>query len=63
MEEDYVQEVPCRHAAELAEEGLEQLAVLIALQGESDIVERLQLLPSVLEKAFGWWMNYFILLT
>jgi len=41
LEEADVQEVLCLLAAELAEEGLEQLTVLSALQGESYILERL----------------------
>jgi hypothetical protein len=41
LEEADVREVLCLLAAELVEEGLEQLIVLSALQGESYIVGRL----------------------
>jgi len=41
LEEADVREVLCLLAAELAEEALEQLTMLSALQGESYIVERL----------------------
>jgi hypothetical protein len=41
LEEADVQEVLCLLAAELADEGLEQLTVRSARQGESYVVERL----------------------
>jgi hypothetical protein len=41
LKEADVREVLCLLAAELAEEGLEQLTVLSVLQGESYIMERL----------------------
>lgn len=49
-----MQEVLGFHAVESAEEGLEQLTVLMELQDEESDVERPQLLPSAIEK--GVWM-------